>query len=366
MDKNNKKSSLAIFDWKGWDFVKKILKIGYRVFIFSLFLLPFLLLGLGFSDHKVFYRDISVDRIPLYIYSNKENKLYDYEFMQDDKYDLLNTKKMRDELDEIVVLKLSGVISSDCTKGLINAEGVICTNIVGNFLDWVKEADYVKGLVVVLDSPGGEAYASWELFDKFYNLRSQKPVYVFVPNMLASGGVFVASGASKVYASDSSMIGNVGVKAELVNYNELFKKLGVKVVSYTSKNAKHKLLEHVVNGDADNIETQYFQEILDSAEESFHNALIKGRGEKLQLDVVKTGLIFSPKRALDLGLIDDVVNRVEDIELELAKSVVGQDPLAVVEYRPYREFSVFEQLAGVSSFLNGVGGSQEQIKVVYK
>lgn len=78
-------------------------------------------------------------------------------------------------------------------------------------LEYVREEGSIKGVVVSLDSPGGAAAPSEELFFEMLRLKDKKPVVLVMDDLVASGGFMMAMGANYTLAKPSSFVGGVGV-----------------------------------------------------------------------------------------------------------------------------------------------------------
>ena len=82
---------------------------------------------------------------------------------------------------------------------------------IGAMLDYVRNKDSIKGVVISLNSPGGGAAPSEELYFEIVRLREKKPVVVIMEDLVASGGFIMAMGANYSIAKPSRFVGCVGV-----------------------------------------------------------------------------------------------------------------------------------------------------------
>ena len=87
----------------------------------------------------------------------------------------------------------------------------------------------VKGILLYINTPGGVAMDSESMYYalKDYALKYQVPIYAYVEGLCASGGMYIACAADKIYSSESSIIGSVGVLAMYFNFSEGMQKVGV-------------------------------------------------------------------------------------------------------------------------------------------
>ena len=127
--------------------------------------------------------------------------------------------------DKLAVVELSGVIiSSD--------------DIVRQFKKY-RENRSIKGIVLRVNSPGGGAVASQEMYREVKKTRdSGKPVVVSMGALAASGGYYVSCGASKLVANPGTLTGSIGVISEFLQLQDALEKLGVGVKTIKSGKLK--------------------------------------------------------------------------------------------------------------------------------
>jgi len=130
------------------------------------------------------------------------------------------TKKEISEFtgDKIVVLDLNDIIyESEST--------------IENFQKYEKN-DKVKGFILRINSPGGAVGPSQEMYSYIKNM--EKPVYVAMRSLAASGGYYVAAAADKIYALPGTITGSIGVIIKFPNFKELYKKIGIDITTIKS------------------------------------------------------------------------------------------------------------------------------------
>lgn len=103
--------------------------------------------------------------------------------------------------------------------------------------------DRVKAVFLTINSPGGSVFDADSIYRAIldYKTHYKVPVYAYVDGLCASGGMYIACAADKIYATDVSLIGSVGVVSEHFNVVELLQKLGVKTLTLTSGKYKDDL-----------------------------------------------------------------------------------------------------------------------------
>ena len=113
--------------------------------------------------------------------------------------------------------------------GLCKIEGMITdAHEVVEFLHELRTDESVKGVLLRIDSPGGSVAPSQELYQAVQELAKVKPVVVSMGTVAASGGYYAAAPATLIVANPGSITGSIGVRAEYVNIQGLFDKLGLK------------------------------------------------------------------------------------------------------------------------------------------
>jgi protease-4 len=168
-----------------------------------------------------------------------------------------------------------------------------------------KEAynDRSKGIVVRIDSPGGAVAPSEEIYSAILRLKKEKPIVVSMGSVAASGGLYAAVGASKIYASRGTQTGSIGVIMQLPNYGVAADKVGFSMVTVKSGALKD-------TGNPFRPMTEAEHQFLSGTAEKVHGAFIQAvaEGRNLRADKVKEfadGRVILGSEAKELGLIDD-------------------------------------------------------------
>jgi protease-4 len=178
----------------------------------------------------------------------------------------------------------------------------------------------VKAIILHIDSPGGAAAPSQEIFHEVIRIREEKrkPVIASIESIGASGAYYIASGADKIYANDASLVGSIGVIMEWTNYGDLLKwaKLKPEVIhAGTLKDAGDPSREMTPE------EHVYFQALVDNMYGQFVSDVARGRHVKAeQIKSLATGQVWTGEEAMGLHLIDKE-GGFRDALLETAKSV---------------------------------------------
>lgn len=184
----------------------------------------------------------------------------------------------------------------------------------------------VKGLILHINSPGGSAPATEEVYTEVLRFKQEtgKPVLAVMADVAASGGYFIAAGADEIYANPATMTGSIGVIIRYENFTGLYKKHGVKIE--TIKSGKYKDIGNPARPMTED-ERKLLQAMVDQIYENFLNAVIKGR--KLERDralELAQGQIYSGVEAKRVGLVDHLGNFYDAVEHMGNRVQLGSEP----------------------------------------
>jgi protease-4 len=211
--------------------------------------------------------------------------------------------------------------------GLVRVEGMIADP--EKIDDWIKELredDDVKGVVVRINSPGGVVGPSQEIYEAVKKLAEKKPVVVSMGAVAASGGYYVACPASEIIANPGTLTGSIGVKAELVNAQNLLDKVGVAFFSITSGKLKDAGSPFRPMTDE---EKAYFESMVMDLKKQFVRDVAQGRKmDPAKVEALADGRAFTGEQALAAGLVDKL-GGLEDAfdDLKVLCHLEGKFPL---------------------------------------
>lgn len=236
---------------------------------------------------------------------------------------------------KILLLDISGVIGVFSDPGLLPSKDGNILSRVFYRLEKAAADPQIRGVILRLDTPGGEVTASDILTNEIRRFREKTgiPVVALMMGVSASGGYYIASACDLVLAHPSTITGSIGVISMFPNIEELFGKVGVKMTIIKSGRMKDSGSPF---RDMSEDEKAVFQEIVDGFHEDFIQAVLAGRGDALtetELRKLADGRIYTAPQALDAGLIDDIgyFNEALDSVLDLA----GIPEAGVVAYSYY-------------------------------
>ncbi|MCE4051168.1 signal peptide peptidase SppA [Bacillus sp. Au-Bac7] len=215
------------------------------------------------------------------------------------------TLESGDEFNKIAVLEVDGTIQdTGDTQSILSSAGYNHKAFMKK-LDKVKDDSDVKGIILRVNSPGGGVVESAEIHDKIVEIQEEtkKPVYVSMGSMGASGGYYISAPADKIYASQETMTGSLGVIMSGYNFEGLAEKYGVEFV--TIKSGPYKDIMSSTREMTDE-ERDILQTMINNSYDGFVKVISEGRGIKEdKVREIADGRIYDGRQAKDLNLIDD-------------------------------------------------------------
>jgi len=215
----------------------------------------------------------------------------------------------------------------------------------------------IKAIVLRINSGGGSALASENIWRELSLAKKDKPVVVSFGDVAASGGYYIAAGADSIFASPNTITGSIGVFGLLPNMQNFFKnKLGVtfdgvKTAEYADAGAVYRPLSET--------EKKFFQNSVDRIYDQFKQRVAEGRKKtKVYVDSIAQGRVWSGDDALQIGLVDKI-GTLQDAVNAAAKLAKTKD----FRLREYPETSGWlERLLNKSSSTNDAGSKiKEQL-----
>ena len=178
---------------------------------------------------------------------------------------------------------------------------------VTEVLEQIEKAgkkESIKGVLLVVDSPGGAVSPSIEIAQAIKRLKEQKPVVVYAKGTLASGSYYASIWADEIIVNPGSMVGSIGVIMQGANLSGLMSKIGI--ASQTVQAGKYKKV-----GTSDREWTEYERNELNKVIQGTYDMFTKDVADARGLDYTKRDIyanahIFTAAQAKDVGLIDEL------------------------------------------------------------
>ncbi len=229
--------------------------------------------------------------------------------------------------------------------GVIDVEGVILDpDQTVKDLKRYGDDDSIKAIILHIDSPGGGAAASQEIYDEVLRIRDKKKkkIVASIGTVGASGAYYVASATNKIYADRASIVGSIGVIAEWVNYEDLLKWAKLKDVTLKAGEFKD---TGSPTREMTPAEKAYLQGLIDDMHEQFIADVAAGRKVKADdIRPIANGKVWTGAQALPLHLID-ATGSFEDAVEDTAKSVGIKGEPTLVKPEHHRR-TLMESLFG--------------------
>jgi protease-4 len=197
--------------------------------------------------------------------------------------------------------------------GVVEISGIISkSTAILEELKKFREENYIRAIVVRINSPGGAVGPSQEIMEEINKTKKVKKVVASCGSMAASGGYYIASAADLIMASPGSATGSIGVIMQLANVEQLTKKLGVDFFSLKAGALKDMGSPFKPMTPE---EKAVFQSLLNNIHEQFIKDVAKNR--KLPVEKVRAladGRVFTGQEAKELGLVDAMGNFNDAVE----------------------------------------------------
>ena len=226
---------------------------------------------------------------------------------------------------DIAVIIAEGDISVD-------GSGISSTEICKYFSE-VRNNNDIKAVVFRVNSPGGSALASEEIWREVALTNMSKPVVVSMGDLAASGGYYVSTAASRIFANSSTISGSIGVFGVIPYTGKMFEnKLGIEF-DYASTNS-HSVFS--LNKKLSDEELQITQEEVDNIYQLFLKRVADGRGMKVEeVHKIARGRVWTGEDALENGLVDEIGGLNEAITY--TKKKIGSKRGELIYYPKVKE-----------------------------
>lgn len=224
--------------------------------------------------------------------------------------------------DVIAILYAEGSINNGSGK-----DGITDKRYVKE-IEKLKDNDKIKAVVFRVNSPGGSAYASEQIWKAITDLKAKKPVVVSMGDYAASGGYYIACNASKIIAQPNTLTGSIGIFGMFPNFEGLTKKVGLSFDNVkTNKFADF--------GDATRPmrpeEKVILQQYIEHGYDLFLTRCSEGRNiPKDSLDHIAQGRVWTGNQALKIGLVDALGNI--DTAIQEAAKLAKLDDYSLQDY----------------------------------
>lgn len=263
--------------------------------------------------------------------------------------DLMGKKQMEEVVlvksrakEKVLLLDISGVITSTAKPGILNKEGDILSQVYYR-LKKAAEDKRVKGIILRLDTPGGEVTASDIIYHEILNFKKRTgvPVLALMMGLTASGGYYIASACDLLVAHPSTLTGSIGVISLFPSLEGLFEKIGVQVHVIKSGELKDSgsVFRHMTPEEQD-----VFQKIVDEYNQNFLDVVYENRKGLLSREEVKKisdGRVMTATQAREAKLIDEIGYFDNALKLILDLAAIPEANVITYTYFPSRKTNIY-------------------------
>ncbi|MCD8093697.1 MAG: signal peptide peptidase SppA [Bacteroides sp.] len=227
----------------------------------------------------------------------------------------------------IAVYYASGEIKIGNSSATDNTEIIDPEKMIRDLRELQEDKD-VKAVVLRVNSPGGSAYGSEQIWYAVSQLKKEKPVIVSMGDYAASGGYYISCNADTIVAEPTTLTGSIGIFGMFPNAKGLADKIGISVdVVKTNPYADFGMLTRPMNDGEKGLMQMY----VNNGYDLFLTRCSDGRGiSKEELDKIAQGRVWTGSTAKDLGLVDELGGIDKALEIAIAKS--GVDAYTVMSY----------------------------------
>ena len=296
----------------------------------------------GLADTVIYYQDM--DSL-LRVYTGTK----DYNTLTTAK--LAQVKRPESKAkDNVAVLYLEGDITEDDGDGIVSKE-VIKT------LKKIRKDDNVKALVLRVNSPGGSADASEQIWHAIQNIKADSiSVVVSMGDLAASGGYYISCGADYIYAEPTTLTGSIGIFGTIPNASKLRNKVGLDIDGISTN--KHSDLEaNMIYKGMNPEERKLMQDMIERGYDLFTSRCAEGR--HVSQDYIKSvgeGRVWLGAKGKEIGLVDEIGNI--DNAIDKAVELAGLESYQLVYYP--------EKTDPIEELLKSLDNTTEEERLILK
>lgn len=245
-------------------------------------------------------------------------------------YDMQNVPFLhKDKGEKICVIYAEGTIMPKEGTSPYNNEVSINEDIIDEIND-AKEDDDIEAVVLRVNSPGGSAFLSEQIWKALRDLSEKKPVVTSMGHYAASGGYYISSATQYIVAEPNTITGSIGIFGMIPNASDLANKLGLSVdVVKTSPYADMQSGINNIITPMSNDTKELIQKQVERGYQTFLSRVATGRKmTKENVDSVGQGRVWLGSKALQLGLVDELGGL--DVAVRKAASMASLKEYSVI------------------------------------
>lgn len=254
----------------------------------------------------------------------------------------------------VALIYVDGTITSGHGQAsLLGLAGSAFSGDIRKAFEIAAEDDYVKAVVMRVNSPGGSAEASEVILNATRMIKGRKPMIVSMGNVAASGGYYVSCSADVIFADEVTQTASIGVVGGKLATTELWDKIGVNWVGY-KRGENADLLNSIRPFDKSQREflNDYMQQVYDV----FKGHVTEGRQGKLTkpIDEIAGGRVYTGKQALELGLVDRIGGLKQAIDYAVAQASLDDYEVRIIPEPKDFITALLEEISGEGDRLTDI------------
>ena len=268
------------------------------------------------------------------------------------------TEEAGSSTEKIAKLVVEGTIVDDGTSGLFSTDSYSHSSFMKQ-LAKIKNDSTIKGILLEINSPGGSVYETAEVTRALKEIQKDKkiPIYASMESQAASGGYYIAANSDRIFATEDTMTGSIGVIMSSMNYSGLMEKLGI-----TDATIKSGALKDI--GSSSRPQTKEDKEVLQAFVDSMYGRFVKVVAEGRDMDEAAVrkladGRIYDGAQALENGLVDEI--GYPDQALQALRKDKGLSDAKVISYTSGSTNFMNTWFGNSLAELQGIKPSQEEL-----
>ena len=247
-----------------------------------------------------------------------------------------------------IVVAEGDIVGGDQSAGTIGGDST------AELLRRAREDDKVKAVVLRVNSPGGEAFASEQIRREIELTKTAgKPVVVSMGDVAASGGYWIAMNADEIYAQPGTITGSIGIYGMFVNVPDTLAKIGVHTdgvgtTPFAGAFDVRRPLDPAVG--------MVIQSVIDKGYRDFIGRVAAARGKQPnEIDQIARGRVWTGRQALDRGLVDKLGGLDAAVASAAERAKLGADWQARYVEKPMNAFEQFMLGLSANATLQAIG-----------
>ena len=248
---------------------------------------------------------------------------------------MMNVKKNvpKDKSGNVVAIYYASGEITDYPGSATSEDGIVGSKVIRD-LRKLKDDNDVKAVVLRVNSPGGSAFASEQIWHAVKELKAKKPVIVSMGDYAASGGYYISCVADTIVAEPTTLTGSIGIFGIIPNAKGLTDKIGLSYdVVKTNKYADFGNIMRPFNED----ERSLLQMMITEGYDTFVSRCAEGRQmPKEAIEKIAEGRVWTGETAKKLGLVDELGGIDKALDIAVAKA--GIEGYTVVSYPAKQDF----------------------------